>query len=158
MTDPGQRDGLRASDADREKVIERLREAHGEGRLDLAEFDERAGAAWAARTYGELAPLTADLPGATVALPAEPAPRPAAGSQTPGRQPAEPRPSERRGPDRPGRAAVATWLTVSLINFVIWGVISLSTLDWIYPWWIWVAGPWGAVLLAGWIGSRVARS
>lgn len=53
---------LRASDADRERVAERLREAVTEGRLDMEEFDTRLGAAYAARTYGELTPLTRDLP------------------------------------------------------------------------------------------------
>ncbi|WP_435194595.1 DUF1707 SHOCT-like domain-containing protein [Streptomyces sp. NRRL F-5630] len=53
---------LRAADADRERVAERLREAVAEGRLDMEEFDVRLGAAYAARTYGELVPLTRDLP------------------------------------------------------------------------------------------------
>ncbi|MFF2654042.1 DUF1707 domain-containing protein [Streptomyces sp. NPDC058045] len=55
---------LRASDADRERVAEQLREAMAEGRLDLEEFGERLDQAYRARTYGELAPLTRDLPGA----------------------------------------------------------------------------------------------
>jgi hypothetical protein len=58
---PGEAD-KRASDADRDRVVDRLRDAAAEGRLDLTEFEERMGAAYAARTYGELAPLTADLP------------------------------------------------------------------------------------------------
>lgn len=52
---------MRASDADREKVAQVLHQAHGEGRLDLNELDERLGAVYAARTYGDLVPLTADL-------------------------------------------------------------------------------------------------
>ncbi|WJV48475.1 DUF1707 SHOCT-like domain-containing protein [Streptomyces flavofungini] len=55
---------LRASDADREKVADALREALAEGRLDMEEFGERLDAAYRARTYGELAPLTRDLPSA----------------------------------------------------------------------------------------------
>ncbi|MFG3102896.1 DUF1707 domain-containing protein [Streptomyces sp. NPDC048182] len=55
--------GLRASDADRERVAEILRDALAEGRLDMAEFEERLEATYAARTYGELAPITRDLPG-----------------------------------------------------------------------------------------------
>ncbi|MFD8545729.1 DUF1707 domain-containing protein [Streptomyces sp. NPDC059649] len=65
---------LRASDADRERVAEILRDALTEGRLEMAEFDERLEAAYLARTYGELAPLTADLPAATAAAPVSPAP------------------------------------------------------------------------------------
>lgn len=52
---------MRASDADREKVAQVLQQAHGEGRLDLHELDERLAATYAAKTYGELVPLTADL-------------------------------------------------------------------------------------------------
>ncbi|MEU1129719.1 DUF1707 domain-containing protein [Streptomyces sp. NPDC005900] len=61
---------LRASDADRERVAELLRDAMAEGRLDMAEFEERLDAAYRARTYGELAPLTRDLPahGARVSM------------------------------------------------------------------------------------------
>lgn len=59
-----------ASDAEREQVAARLGQAVGEGRLTLAEFSERAGQAHAARTRAELAPLTADLPAASPALPA----------------------------------------------------------------------------------------
>ncbi|GAB7033282.1 DUF1707 domain-containing protein [Streptomyces sp. NPDC021749] len=65
---------LRASDADRERVAEILRDALAEGRLDMAEFDERLEAAYLARTYGELAPLTADLPAAAAPAPVSPAP------------------------------------------------------------------------------------
>lgn len=57
---PGPRD-LRASDADRERVIALLNEAAGDGRLTLGEHSERVEHAYAARTLGELAPLTADL-------------------------------------------------------------------------------------------------
>ena len=53
---------LRASDADRERVAEVLRDALAEGRLDMAEFEERLDATYRARTYGDLAPITRDLP------------------------------------------------------------------------------------------------
>jgi hypothetical protein len=54
---------LRASDADREAIAERLRKAAIEGRLEPEELDERVGLALRARTYGELGRLVADLPG-----------------------------------------------------------------------------------------------
>jgi Domain of unknown function (DUF1707) len=57
---------LRASDADREQVAERLRHATAEGRLTAEELEERLEALFAARTYGELDALVADLPGQTV--------------------------------------------------------------------------------------------
>ena len=53
---------LRASDADREAVAERLREAHAQGRLTVEEFQERLDATFASRTHGELVPITEDLP------------------------------------------------------------------------------------------------
>ncbi|MFC7264995.1 DUF1707 SHOCT-like domain-containing protein [Streptomyces lutosisoli] len=60
---------LRASDADRERVTEQLRDALAEGRLDMEEFEERLEATYKARTYGELAPITRDLPGPAAAAP-----------------------------------------------------------------------------------------
>lgn len=62
MSDDAAVPELRASDADRERVAEVLRDALAEGRLDMAEFEERLEATYKARTYGELAPITRDLP------------------------------------------------------------------------------------------------
>ena len=59
--DPPSSAALRASDADRDRVIEVLRAAVADGRLDQVEFDERLDAALAARTIDALAPITADL-------------------------------------------------------------------------------------------------
>ena len=61
--DPGR---LRISDADRHRVAEILREAAGEGRLEI---DQRLEATYAARTYADLVPITHDLP-AGLAVPA----------------------------------------------------------------------------------------
>jgi hypothetical protein len=78
MTDePGhhERSGeVRASDAEREAVVERLRVATVEGRLTLGELTERTGAAYTATTRGDLVPITADLPAVpgTPATPARP--------------------------------------------------------------------------------------
>ncbi|MFF7732262.1 DUF1707 domain-containing protein [Streptomyces sp. NPDC007984] len=55
---------VRASYADRDRVVDVLRVAAGEGRLTLEELEERLEAALSARTVGELAALTADLPAA----------------------------------------------------------------------------------------------
>ncbi|PSK98888.1 uncharacterized protein DUF1707 [Murinocardiopsis flavida] len=52
---------MRASHDDREQVVERLREAAIEGRLDPDELDTRLGQALTAKTLSDLAPLTADL-------------------------------------------------------------------------------------------------
>ncbi|HEX4063501.1 MAG TPA: DUF1707 domain-containing protein [Streptosporangiaceae bacterium] len=54
--------GMRASDSDREKVVELLGAAYTEGRLGLDEFDDRTTAAYAAKTWDELRQLTSDLP------------------------------------------------------------------------------------------------
>jgi len=53
---------VKASDPDRERVVELLNGAATEGRLDSAELEERVAAALAARTDSELGVLTADLP------------------------------------------------------------------------------------------------
>ncbi|MCX4550868.1 DUF1707 domain-containing protein [Streptomyces sp. NBC_01387] len=53
---------MRASDAERERVAETLREAVAEGRLDMEEFEHRLDATYQARTHGELEPLVRDLP------------------------------------------------------------------------------------------------
>ena len=62
-------DRLRAGHADREQVIEALKDAFVQGRLTRDELDVRAGRALAARTRAELAALAADIP----AVPAAPA-------------------------------------------------------------------------------------
>ncbi|MER6329480.1 DUF1707 domain-containing protein [Streptomyces sp. NPDC001034] len=68
MTDDA-RPELRASDADRERVAEVLRDALAEGRLDMGEFEERLEATYRACTYGEPAPITRDLPTGTAPAP-----------------------------------------------------------------------------------------
>jgi hypothetical protein len=55
---------VRASDNDREQVSDQLRHATAEGRLTAAELEERLGTLYAARTYGEIDALVADLPAA----------------------------------------------------------------------------------------------
>lgn len=53
---------LRCADTDRDQVADLLAVAYSEGRLTREEHDDRVAAAWRARTFGELAPLVADLP------------------------------------------------------------------------------------------------
>lgn len=68
---------MRASDADRDRVAEALREAYAEGRLDVEEHSERIDLAYKAKTLGELSPLLSDLPqrhAAAIAGPAIPPP------------------------------------------------------------------------------------
>lgn len=56
---------IRASDADRDQVAERLREALAEGRLTPTEHEERLDTLYKAKTIGELSPITEDLPGSS---------------------------------------------------------------------------------------------
>ncbi|WP_432477346.1 DUF1707 SHOCT-like domain-containing protein [Nocardioides sp. GXQ0305] len=72
---PGDPSRLRISDADRHKVAELLRDAAAEGRLDLEELDERLEAAYAAKTYADLVPITIDLPAHGEQPSTAPAPR-----------------------------------------------------------------------------------
>lgn len=131
---------LRASDADRQKVADRLKHAVDEGRLGLDEYDERLGAAYAAKTYGELEALTSDLP----------APAPPARSQlaTPERIAAEIRSPSRR---RYGWSPWRPWATVALITTGIWLVGGVSS-GFGYFWPFWVIVPWGLMLAAGTFG------
>ena len=85
------RDQLRAGHADREQVTEALKDAFVHGRLTKDELDERAGEALSARTYADLAALTADIT-AGLAAPG-PARQPVRAAHPPA--PARPRPLAR---------------------------------------------------------------
>ncbi|WP_327288985.1 DUF1707 SHOCT-like domain-containing protein [Streptomyces sp. NBC_01198] len=77
---PSAEAGLRASDADRDRIADILREALAEGRLDSAEHSERLDQVYAAKTMGELEPLVRDLPtGRTASTAPAPAARGYAG-------------------------------------------------------------------------------
>jgi DUF1707 SHOCT-like domain len=80
-TDPAQ---LRISDSERHQVAEILREAAGEGRLDIDELDQRLEATYAARTYADLVPITLDLPGHPYQRPVPAMPRAASPEVVPG--------------------------------------------------------------------------
>jgi hypothetical protein len=138
------REDLRAADVDRQFVADRLKAALDEGRLSLYEYDDRLRETYAARTYGDLDRLLADLPGAQRAqlvLPSSASPesrKPATASELPAR----------RGFPRWIFAAWSGWLTVTLIVNAIWFATAVSGGGSDY-WPIWVMLPWGAVLLAG---------
>jgi hypothetical protein len=65
---------MRASSADRERAVDVLKAGFTEGRLTQDEYNDRMGRAYAARTYGDLAALTADLPAGAFPVPAWPVP------------------------------------------------------------------------------------
>ena len=136
---------MRASDADRQQVVERLRGALDEGRLKMDEYLERMGLAYEAVTYGDLVPLYRDLPAArpvakreAAAPPPAPAPAPRAEVVKRGAFASLPTPL---------KVLWTIWATVVSINVVIWVLVSATTAQLIYPWPLWVAGPWGVVLL-----------
>ena len=108
---------LRASDADRDAVAERLRHAAGEGRLEPEELEERLHAALRARTYGDLGRLLADLP-------------------------AKPMAWERpRAVGRPAaRAALAVAVSVALTLAVVVAVVIVAAV--MATWWILWAVVW----------------
>ena len=134
---------MRAGHADREQVVTRLNTAFAEGRLDVAELEERVSAAYAARTLGELVPLTADLPGPHQ-------PRPVAGARRAADPVPHPGAVRRAGPHRP---PIAGALGFFLFNVLIWGIICVSSWELIYFWPIWTAIPL-VLSVAGTIGSR----
>ena len=71
--EPGRSLPVRASDRERDAVVQRVQQAFAEGRLDDIEFDERMRAALTARTHAELDALLADLPAETTTAGSAPA-------------------------------------------------------------------------------------
>jgi DUF1707 SHOCT-like domain len=133
---------MRASDHDRQEVVDLLRGALADGRLKMDEFEDRVGLAYQAVTYGDLVPLCADLPAAGSKTEPEAA-RPA---------PAAPNRISQRGvfADLPMTLRVlwTIWLTAVSINVAVWALVSVTTAHLVYPWPLWVAGPYGAALFA----------
>jgi hypothetical protein len=133
---------MRAADSDRQAVVERLRAALEEGRLKMDEYLDRMALAYDAVTYGDLAPLQADLPETGLvakhaAAPPAVAPRPV--------------PAHRgvfAGQPVALKVLWTIWLAAVSINVVVWILVSATTGHLIYPWPIWVAGPSGAALFA----------
>jgi hypothetical protein len=121
--------GLRASDAERESIVAQLREHGTAGRLDVDELEQRIGAAYAARTHGELGELLADLP----------AGRPARAVAAPPRSP------HRQGHDLTG------FFGVSVLLVAIWALSGAG-----YFWPAWVMVWWGFALVMK-SGPRLLR-
>jgi hypothetical protein len=126
---------MRVSDAERQAVADRLAEHYSEGRLDQAEFDDRAGRAMSAKTRADLRGLFDDLPEPGLAgVPAD-----ATSSGSPARR-------RRR---HSGRGILA----VALIIFIV--VAAGHTVFWLTVPWLWLAFLAVIVLAAT---GRIGRS
>jgi hypothetical protein len=101
---------LRAADADRERVAERLRKSHTEGRLDIDELQERLERCFGSKTLGELRELVSDLP----------------------RQDLE---EDRRRSS--GRVPLWRWRMVPLVP-ILFGLIVISALAGHHVFWLWI--------------------
>ncbi|RCG24420.1 DUF1707 domain-containing protein [Sphaerisporangium album] len=121
---------MRASDGDRDRVAAALREHCAQGRLTMEEFQERLELVYQGRTYGDLQKVTADLP--DIDLKARPVPAPSPGK---GVEPSD--------AQKGLKAAWASWAGAVAVCTVIWAMSDFGG----YYWPMWVAGPWGAILL-----------
>jgi hypothetical protein len=134
---------LRASDEDRDRTAALLREHHALGRLTPEEFSERLDKTFAAKTVGDIDALLRDLPAIDLyRLPDS-------------RLTRQPRQVQVR-PARPGsrgwRAVWGVYATVNLVCFVVYALAGFG-----YPWFLWVAGPWGAVLAGTYLSFGPGR-
>ena len=131
---------LRASDADRERTAQLLREHHAVGRLTPEEFNARLDKVFTARTLGELDALLADMPAIDLYQ------LPSAGI----------RPAQRAVRVRDtGRGALvpqqgATWGTFAVVSALLtaaWITVGVTTggLAWL-PWFLLIIIPWGLAI------------
>jgi hypothetical protein len=137
---------MRACDQDRQQVVDRLRAGLEDGRLKMEEYMERMALAYQAVTYADLALLDTDLP--------------ADGTRTQPRRAEVPAAAARTAAAAGGAGGAlaslptvlkvlwTTWLAVVSINVVVWALVSGTGGHLAYPWPVWVAGPYGALLLA----------
>jgi hypothetical protein len=129
MTSP---DAMRASDGDRERVVQALQEQVGEGRLTLQEFEERSTAVYEAKTVGELRELLADLP---VDVFPQPAPHPfatGAAWQQPFPMPAIPPWQQRRVVRGGPRPSPVLFVVLAFLAFSVIGS-ALAAAPYILP-------------------------
>jgi hypothetical protein len=140
LPEPADRRALRVSDADRNAVAERLGAAHAEGRLTIADYDDRVAAAYSAVTYGDLEELTLDLP-AAVPVTKQPAVRDEARVQ-------------RRAEWTEWFDEWRSWAGAAVIMTGIWGATSLASGELTFYWPVFPLVIWAAVLLAGLVSGE----
>ena len=136
---------LRASDADRERTAQLLREHHAVGRLTAEEFDGRLDKVFAAKTLGDLDALLADLPAIDLYQLPSAGIRPARRGGSGLRQ---------RGDDAllPARTIPwITWATGSALIVALWVAVGILVggAAWI-PWFMLVIIPWRLLLERRW--------
>ncbi|MDT7655246.1 MAG: hypothetical protein QOI36_6661 [Pseudonocardiales bacterium] len=139
----------RFTEADRDKIAGRLRDAFADGRLDQTEFTSRLDQLYAVTTYGELEPLVRDLPPVrtyqTPAMVQNTTPTPDPGTfpeRTRNKQP------------RLRRGLAGGFGGIVMMNIVIWAVIGIANGGhWPAFWPAWLLIPWGFIML----GSRGRR-
>jgi hypothetical protein len=134
---------MRASDRDRQQVVERLRSALEDGRLTMEEYVNRMEVAYQATTYGDLALLCADLPASN---PVTGGPQRSAAATAPAAVVS--RAGYLAGLPTVLKVLWTTWLIAVSVNVVVWALVSGTGGHLAYPWPVWVAGPYGAVLFA----------
>lgn len=163
---------LRASDADRERVVEQLREHTAAGRLTQDEFEERMAGAYAAKTFRDLGVLTQDLPvdlGTSSGVPTGVLPPRQAGTNPFQFQfgQGDPRAQlmamrhhwraqriamrqERHAMRRERflRAHRNTFISVNVFLWGIWALVAVTGGGVQGLWPIWVTGPWALLILA----------
>ena len=136
---------LRAADADRQDVADRLKSALDEGRLSLGEYDDRVREAYAARTYAELLGLLDDLPQPGLKT-----------NEVKARASAAARRSARRLPTAL-LVLWTIWAAVGALNVAIWALVVTAEGGGVYPWPVWVLIPPGAALAAVTVGVQTIR-
>ncbi|HEV8567948.1 MAG TPA: DUF1707 domain-containing protein [Actinoplanes sp.] len=141
---PEQIETMRAADSDRHQVAEQLKAALDEGRLSLAEYDDRVREAYAARTYAELLVLVDDLPRAGMSA-----------ADVNAQRAAELKREARRMP----MALMVLWTiwgAVTAVNVMVWFIVAATTGFDLYLWPVWLLVP-GAALAAVTVGVQSIR-
>jgi Domain of unknown function (DUF1707) len=127
--------GMRASDRDRQSVVDQLKAALDEGRLDLSEFDDRAQQAYAAKTYGDLDVLLDDLPGTVPVAKSQVVPAEALSPEQSVRKRTKKHPAARSG--------LQTMGTVFVVCMLVW--VMAGPAGYFWPGWLMIPLGWSVL-------------
>ena len=137
---------MRAGDSDRQAVVDQLKKALDEGRLDLGEYDERLQRTYAAKTYQDLEGLLDDLPGTVPVQHSQV--QPASAPSSPVAAPAA----------QPVTEHIARWLGpyggVFAVCVLIWVITSVSAGELTYFWPVWMLFPIILGIFGQWRGQE----